>query len=428
MSAYYNYSKDLTGKLVIGFLLAWFMLYIAVRTKFVSGIISPAVPINLFVAVAIASIAISIHRVSIERKFFFLFMTSLLYSFFLVAIEGLPLQNILQFFLSTKFLFIYLATSLVSPIRRQRYWLGLARVILFLFFLSLPFAALDFVKPNLIFQIAADERGFGGVSVGSFFASRVLYSEFLLLVLVLLICIPEGSENLFFPSFRKLRPFVLALAILTLVLTFSRKEILIGAVILITHYGNFSRIRPAWAARSIMVVIFLLALLVFFFAFMELLLQNFNEGYVRYKIFLSAWEIFSGHFPFGSGPGTFGTAMSKTYTEVYREFRVPTAVTGIGGEYNGPIFDLFFISFFAEYGLGAFLIFWLFLYPFRTKPAEALATVVDVRSFRLYLALIVFGAGFFVPIMGNVVGLLAFFALGLLSQSQSMVPPLGPRR
>lgn len=422
MSFYPNYSKGLTGKLVISFLLLWFMVYIAVRTKFVSGVISSAVPINLFVAASIVAIAASIHRVSVERKFFVLFMTSLLYSFFLVGVERLPLQNILQFFLSTKFVFIFLATSLVASDRRQRYWLGMSRVILFLLFLSLPFAALDFVAPGTIFEIAADERGFGGVSVGSFFASRVLYSEFLLLVLILLICIPEGSDGLYFSSSRAFRPYTLALVVVMLILTFSRKEILIGAVILIAHYGNFSRIKPAWAAKSAMAIMFLFAFVVFFIAFMDLMLQNFSEGYVRFKIFMAAWDIFSSHFPLGSGPGTFGTAMSKSYTDVYLEFQVPTAVTGTSGEFDGPIFDLFFISFFAEYGLGAFLIFWLFIYPFRTTPTETLAKVVDVRRFRIYLALVVFGAGFFVPIMGNVVGLLAFFALGLLTQHQSMAP------
>lgn len=420
MSTYHNYSKGLTGKLVVSFLLIWFMLYIAVRTKFLSSAISSAAPINLFVAASVVAIAVSIHRVTVERKFFVLFAASLLYSFFLVGVEQLPLQNIFQFFLSTKFVFIFLATSLVAPGRRQRYWLGMSRVILFLFFLSLPFAALDFVAPGAIFEIAADERGFGGVSVGSFFASRVLYSEFLLLVLILLICIPEGSDSLYFSSSRTFRPYTLTLVLLMLILTFSRKEILIGAVILIIHYGDFSRIKPVWAAKSTMVIMFLLAFAVFFIAFMDLLLQNFSEGYVRFKIFMAAWDIFSSHFPLGSGPGTFGTAMSKTYTDVYREFQVPTAVTGTSGDFDGPIFDLFFISFFAEYGLGAFLIFGLFIYPFRTAPTEVLAKVVNVRRFRIYLALVVFGAGFFVPIMGNVVGLLAFFALGLLTQNQSM--------
>ena len=219
--------------------------------------------------------------------------------------------------------------------------------------------------------------GGGGVSVGSFFASRVLYSEFLLLVLILLICIPEGSDGLYFSSSRAFRPYTLALVVMMLVLTFSRKEILIGAVILITHYGNFSRIRPAWAAKSAMAIMFLLAFVVFFIAFMDLMLQNFSEGYVRFKIFMAAWDIFSSHFPLGSGPGTFGTAMSKSYTDVYLEFQVPTAVTGTSGEFDGPIFDLFFISFFAEYGLGAFLIFWLFVHPFRTTPTEVLTNIVD---------------------------------------------------
>ena len=413
MISYPNRIKCLNRNIVIYSFLAWFTIYIAVRTKFLSEIISSSVPVNAFVVVSITILALSSYRFHVSRALLFFFTTSFLYSIFLTLIERLPPWHVIQFFLSVKFVFVFLCASQINQEKRLSYWIGTFRVVMFFFFLSVPFALLDFLSPGAIFALSADGRGFFGVSVGSFFASRVIYSEFLLVVLIFLICVPRNACAFYFPVLRALKSYLLVLVVLLLILTFSRKEILLGLVILGIHYGGLSGIKPAWVSKIIVFLVLLFAAIIFFVVSLDTILQNLNENYVRFKIFMAAWDIFSSHFPFGSGPGTFGTAMSRSYTNVYEEFNVPSAVTGFQGNFDGPIFDLYFISFFAEYGLGAFLIFWLFFYPFWVAPIGPLSGVVDLQRLRRYLALVVFGAGFFVPVMGNVIGLIIFFVLGL---------------
>lgn len=411
--------KGLTKKTAVVLLATWFLVLFATRTKFAINIVSSSLLVNLFVTGTFLVLMVAFHRLALKRDLFFFFGALLLYAFFLVIWEGLPIKNILQFFLTTKLFFVFLAARLVPMVRRQHYWLSFSRVIFFVFFASLPFAVLDYLAPNALFEVAKDGRGIGGVSTGSFFASRVLYSEFLLFVLILLTTIPEGADNRYFPFLRQFRPITLVTILVFLFLTYSRKEMLIGLVILIIDFGRSLRLRPAWAAKAIVATTLLIMMVGFFFAFRTLFLENLTEDYVRFKILMAAWDIFSDRFPLGTGPGTFGTGMSKGYTAVYEEFQVPSAVTGFGGKYDGPIFDLFYISFFAEYGIGAFVLFALFVHPFRTPALSALNKVIDVGRFRLYLAFLIFGAGFFVPIMGNLIGLISLISLGLLAERRS---------
>lgn len=411
--------SGLTKKAVVILLATWFVVLFAARTKFTIAIVPPSLLVNLFVGGTLVVLLVALHRISPKRDLFFLFGFLAIYALSLVIWEGLPIKNFLQFFLSTKLIFIFLAARLVPFRRRQHYWLSFSRITFAVFYASVPFAVLDYLFPNALFELAKDGRGIGGVSTGSFFASRVLYSEFLLLVLILLTTIPRPAEKRYYPYFRQLRPITLLMILVLLFLTYSRKEILIGIFIVILDLWRAFRVRPAWASKTMMVIVLLIAIFAFFYAYRALFLENFTDNYVRFKILISAWDIFSDRFPFGSGPGTFGTGMSKSYTAVYQEFHVPSAVTGYGGRYDGPIFDLYYISFFAEYGVGAFALLALFLHPFNTPAFSELEDLVDVRRFRLYVAFLVFGAGFFVPIMGNLVGVIAIIYLGLLAQRRS---------
>ena len=410
-----EYPKSTLKKPVMVLVLFWFLIFIAARTQFTTGMISATLVVNLFVAVNAVVLIFMLPRLTLKRELFVLMLVLFIYSIILVFRENLPAKNMFQLFLSVKYIFVYLAFRLVPLAHRRKYWIALTRIILFLFLASLPFVIIDYLAPNVVFPLAKDGRGIGGISTGSLFASRVIYSEFLVFVLILMITIPVGEHKTYFPFLRATRPIVMITILVVLFLTYSRKEMLIGLVILIIDYGRAVRLRPKWLNKVIIGSILFVAVLVFFFAYRSLFLENLNENYVRFKILVAAWDIFTDRFPFGTGPGTFGTGMSKSYTAVYEEFRVPAAVTGYNGKFDGAIFDLFFISFFAEYGLGAFILFALFLHPFRTPATHQFEDIIDVDRFRLYLIFLVFGVGFFVPILGNLVGLISFMFLGLLA-------------
>jgi hypothetical protein len=199
-----------------------------------------------------------------------------------------------------------------------------------------------------------------------------------------------------------------------MVLTFSRKELFLLLVV----YGITFLYKSKGNKRviSVITLIFIspLCLLLFWVMAGESIQGNFNEGYVRYKIFYYAYEIFQSYFPIGSGPGTYGTLLSKYYTEVYSVFNVDRAIIGWGDKVEGPIFDLFFISLIAEYGLGFIFIIYFILLPFFTGKVNLLNDSVHIRLLRFNLGIMLVVIGFLVPIMGNMIGLLLYFLLGIL--------------
>ena len=126
-------------------------------------------------------------------------------------------------------------------------------------------------------------------------------------------------------------------------------------------------------------------------------------------------DIFNYYSPFGSGPGTYGYMMSKSYTLIYEKFEVSRSIIGWGKEVDGPIFDLFFVSMFAEYGVGIFLFFAVIIKIYRMEINYFIKGYFKLNLLRSFLLIEIFSVGFFVPILGNVVGFVIFSILGLLT-------------
>ncbi|NAX27373.1 hypothetical protein CAG64_18170, partial [Vibrio sp. V38_P2S17PM301] len=183
-------------------------------------------------------------------------------------------------------------------------------------------------------------------------------------------------------------------------------------------YKNKGLVRIIGTIAIIIITPAVLAIL--WLVFGDSVQANFNEDYVRYKIFYYAMEIFEYNFPFGSGPGTYGTVMSKMYTDVYTFFNVDKAIIGYGGQIEGPIFDLFFVSLIAEYGLGIIFVMWFIFQPFFAEKDGYVDQVVHVRLIRINGLLMLVGIGSMVPIMGNMIGLLLFFLLGILTSNNAI--------
>ncbi|EJK2426726.1 hypothetical protein NK619_004448, partial [Vibrio parahaemolyticus] len=213
---------------------------------------------------------------------------------------------------------------------------------------------------------------------------------------------------------------LLLFAFVLLFLTFSRKELLILLVAygITVMYKNKGLIRLLGTIALVAVAPVILAGL--WFVLGDSIQANFNENYVRYKIFYYAMEIFEYNFPFGAGPGTYGTVMSKMYTDVYTFFNVDRAIIGYGSQIEGPIFDLFFVSLIAEYGLGIIFVMWFIFQPFFAEKDSYVDQVVHVRLIRINGFLMLVGIGSMVPIMGNMIGLLLFFLLGILTSNNAI--------
>ena len=341
------------------------------------------------------------------------------YSIFMVFYNGLPIVNVFQTLITLKLLFVYFAVAYAIKYNKVELLSRFTRMLTGILLFSVIFVISDYVIPNVLFKLAIDR----GITPGSFFSSRVLYSGFILLYSILLLSFKFNTEQ---RKYFIYKPNVywglLILSFVLIVLTFSRKEILL---LLLVYTITFLYRNKGRARLFASVAIILLSPIILFFlwrVFGESVTENFNEGYVRYKIFIYALEIFEYYFPFGSGPGTYGTVMSKLYSEVYIAFQVPNSIIGYGNKIEGPIFDLFFVSLCAEYGLGVILVFYFIFQPFFSQKNYAVDNVIHIGLMRFNLFLMLVGIGFMVPIMGNVVGLLLFFLLGIITSRSFQVP------
>ena len=352
----------------------------------------------------------------VKSNFLITFIVLIIYSVFLVYKNSLPMINVLQTFITLKFLFVYFTIAYALKYEKSELLKSFTRLLTAVLLISVVFVFSDYILPNVLFPLAKDGRGLGGISPGSLFSSRVLYSGFLLLYSILLLSFKLDSSCKKYFIYKKSTYWgLLLLAFILIVLTFSRKELLILIVIYGLSFVYYSK-----GVRRLFSLLFITISAPFVFYLLWLLLGesiqgNLNEDYVRYKIFFYAAEIFEYYFPLGSGPGTYGTLMSKFYTGVYSAFQVDSAIIGYGTKIEGPIFDLFFISLVAEYGMGFLLVLYMIFQPFYASKDSAIDEVISIKLLRINLFLMLIGIGFMVPIMGNIVGLLIFFLLGIVT-------------
>lgn len=375
---------------------------------------------HIFVLICTASFLICLILKPLKPKFLILSFFLLIYSFFLVVKNQVPIVNVLQTFFTLKFVFVFFVIAFGLNADRPFILAKFTEALTCILLVSSIFVFFDYVSPNSLYTLAKDGRGIMGITPGSLFGSRVLYSGFLLLYSILLLSFRYNDvTKLYFIYKPKIYWSLLLISFVLLFLTFSRKELLLLLIVygITTLYKNKGVIR-------LLLTMFLIAITPAILAGLWLVigdsvLENFNENYVRYKIFYYAMEIFDYNFPFGSGPGTYGTVMSKMYTDVYTFFDVDKAIIGYGNQIEGPIFDLFFVSLIAEYGLGIIFVMWFIFQPFFSEKDSFVDEVVHVRLLRVNAFLMLVGIGSMVPIMGNMVGLMLFFLLGIVTSNNS---------
>lgn len=358
----------------------------------------------------------------VNKKFIYLLIGLLLYSGLMVYLNNLPIINLFQTIITLKFLFVFFCVAYGLRENKLELLKAFTKVMITIFFISILFVISDYAFPNVIFDLAKDGRGINGITPGSLFSSRVLYSEFLLLLSILLLSFKfnPNSGRYFFIS-PKLYWLILLLSFALLVLTFSRKELFLLIIAYVTSTILKSKGRKRFVSIFILIVLIPFIGIGFWGIVGSSIQGNFNEGYVRYKIFFYAFDIFQSYFPFGSGPGTYGTLFSKFYTEVYTSFSVDRAIIGYGSKIEGPIFDLFFVSLMAEYGLGIFFVIYFILLPLFVNKNPFVEEKVNIRLLRINLMLMILIIGFMVPIMGNIIGLLLYFLLGIMAYQPKKV-------
>lgn len=355
----------------------------------------------------------NLHTPAWPLVYYFIFV---LWNLFLILYNSLPLSHIFQVFITGQFFAVFTFFYYLKERNKVSFLHYIGKVLIFLFFLSLVFAFIQYLFPDVsrqLFNVRLDERGFGGIGLVSFFSSRVAFAEFLLIFLVYIVFLaPVYSKK----SLKVNTAFVyISLAFVALIFTASRKEIVLGLLIIFA-YINLSNTR----FKPILILGFIIFLplfvVVFINKFQEINEVALSDGYVRYKIFIHALEITKDYFPLGSGPGTYGSIMSVSYQDVYKAYNVPEAVLGHGAMERGPIFDMFHTSLIAEIGLGIGIIY-TFFYAIYKK--SLLRSGMDSRYRKVFLLTVmslIFVLSIFTPILNNWIG---FFLLSYLATSFS---------
>jgi len=321
----------------------------------------------------------------------------------------------MQIFLSSKYLIIFWyfhSFSKEIKIKLLPIWIKMLSGLCAILFAG---ALIEIFIPQIFTSILSiyRDRGVSGFALSSFYGSRILFSEILVILLIIVLCIKNnGFVKITF--WKNNMRFVLVFTLLILIIfSFSRKEILFAIFSVFTLMSNKIVKNDRYIYVLLATFIILIGMYGFISYFNEINSVTFSEDYIRYIIAYHALDIFSVYFPFGSGPGTFGSVMSIDYRNVYDAFNVGKAVTGWGSE-PGPIFDTFIFSILAEYGIGILFIFYFYYCLFKLQIISHLEKFLDIMNLRRYLLLFCMILTLFTPVLLNIIGFIILTTLALV--------------
>ncbi|MDG1725902.1 MAG: hypothetical protein P8H57_02005 [Emcibacteraceae bacterium] len=372
-------------------------------------------------AIMLASLANNVFKYGMERKDLYILAFYIFYSSFLIIINDLPLINFGQIFITGKFFIIYYYFLYLPNQYKQKTLFSLYRALLIIFYLSIIFAIVQLTFPEIqerIFLKTEENRGLFGRGSNSFFSSRVIYAEFICIFIIFTISlIPKQAIVKQYNKRLLTLKWSIGLGYFMLLVTASRKETIFAFIIIPFILLLMSKIKYKYLLLPILTIFFIIFSATFLIVFQDINSTAISETYIRYIIFLKSTEIIQVYFPFGSGPGTFGSTMSMYYTNVYEAFNVGENI--LGNEANGrrgPIYDLFLVTFFAEYGLGGIILF-IFMYVVWKRNCfewENYFYFIKPKTMINILPVMLIVFSIMVPMFGNAIGYLIFMIFGIL--------------
>jgi len=372
-------------------------------------------------AIMLVLLANNVFKYGMERKDLYILAFYIFYSSFLIIINGLPLISFGQIFITGKFFIIYYYFLYLPNQYKQKTLFSLYRALLIIFYLSIIFAIVQLIFPEIqerIFLKTEESRGLFGRGSNSFFSSRVIYAEFICIFIILTISlIPKLAIIKRYNKRLLTLKWLIGLGYFMLLVTASRKETIFAFIIIPFILLLMSKIKYKYLLLPILTIFFILFSATFIVVFQDINSIAFSETYIRYIIFLKSTEIFQAYFPFGSGPGTFGSTMSMYYTNVYEAFNVGENILGNEATgRRGPIYDLFLVTFFAEYGLGGIFLF-IFMYVVWKRDCfewENYFYFINPKIIINILPVMLIVFSIMVPMFGNAIGYLIFMIFGIL--------------
>lgn len=302
------------------------------------------------------------------------------YGLFLLNLENLPLSHIAQILISSKYLIIL---SVYCEVKKPESYISIFSTWLYLVnSVTLVMIVLQYVIGQPMFDLLHIPMQFRGelLRCTGIFSSPVQSAYFLFIALAFL-C----SKILWNRKLTVMETVLLIADITFLSLSLVRRFVIPMGVI-----AFFLILRKYKAKR----IVFPMMLFLFFLGLLltPLLLQNLKKYnsqvlddplYIRRILMTNGYEIAKKKFPFGSGPGTFGTKYSvEDYSPYYYDFGMDKTFHFHPGQKHMSVYDSFLASFTAEYGflallayLGLVLWIWKRLYRERWRNQFVLFTI-----------------------------------------------------
>jgi hypothetical protein len=338
------------------------------------------------------------------------------YNLVLIEIRHLPALHILQVIITLKFMiyfyYYYFLPEWYKPILLKKVvWLLGCFVILTMCLAPLQLIVIPEAYAAF-FQTMVDGRGINGVSLSSIYGSRSLFAQYTLFFVIIILSLK--SNALLKGQLISSRTVLTIILMVMLFLSFSRKELALSILFLsVILYIKFP-IKSLFLKVCGVGLALLFAVALFYFLFAEVNDQTIgNEDYIRFSIWRYGIDIFNYYFPLGSGPGTYGSVMSKEYLDVYLQFHVSQDILGWGDK-EAAIYDVYAASIAAEYGLLGILFYLLLLYFIKKQPAVAsIDHHFSVNRATTMLVISLLSLVFFAPVFTNIFGFLTFLFFGI---------------
>lgn len=341
-----------------------------------------------------------------------LFALIVMYMVGVIIIKQLNPISFLQVLIYSQwfFFFLYFFTLTVSD--KTKTFIAfkkiLDKVLIFIALLSLVEifyydAFRDFLEVNDF------ERGIGGFYLVSFFGSGASLGNFCSLYVFSWFYYHFGCDN----KIEKQDRIKIILAIVILILSFSRKEVLFTVLFfLFFPFDHKSKVVKGLKKFVLLVGVLLGSLFYYNAFFVKANQVALGEDYVRWKIAGKSMEILNDNLPWGTGVGTFGSRVSLMNPRVYQKYNIGPEMLGYEslGQTRGPIYDVFLFTFTTEMGIGILLFLFFFI---RLYMAPTVSHNKYKKYIKNFIILYFFGLSVFQPVLISSFGYLCAIFLAL---------------
>ena len=352
----------------------------------------------LSIGVFIAFMVVLIHKKRLNSLALLMF-AFIGYCCVLVMYRGVYPLGFFQVVIYSQFFFYFFYFLTLSNEQKNKTILSFKKIMtVFVYVIAFLgiFEALDHTTFRNYMGVHSVKRGINYFYLISFFGSGPSLAIFI----TVFVAIWHYCHYALQQTIKSKHIFNLVLAILLGVFSFSRKEVFFIFLFLVFFPYPSKNVLNKWLKRTVFFVTLFSGLVVYYLAFFASANSvALNKDYVRYKIVNNSAQIYADHFPWGSGPGTWGSRVSLWNRHIYEQYNIGPDLLGWDlVNPHGPIYDAFLFTLFTEIGLG---IIFLFLFIYKILEARTITQDGYGRFVKNFLIIFLLVLGMFAPMFTN---------------------------